>query len=78
MDALATIVVSKEQEALIRKTKNLLEELLETLDVMADRELMRDIAISKRQAKVGKRKSFRPLLEETSVAKKASRIHAKV
>ena len=40
---MATLTVDKSQLTLVRETKELLEQLLETLDVMADKRLLRDI-----------------------------------
>lgn len=61
---LATLIVDRSQLALMKKTKDLLEQLLETLDVMADKKLLRDIEISRTQAREGKTRSFRKLLVE--------------
>jgi hypothetical protein len=64
---LTTLVVDKSQLALIRETKDLLEQLLETMDVMRDKKLMHEIALSRREARKGKLRSFRTLLEELGV-----------
>jgi hypothetical protein len=61
---LATLIVDRSQLALMKETKDLLEQLLETLDVMADKKLLRDIEISRTQAREGKTRSFRKLLVE--------------
>jgi hypothetical protein len=67
MEELTTLLVDKSQLALIRETKDLLEELLETMDVMKDKELMHEIALSRREAKRGRTRAFRSLLEELGV-----------
>ncbi|MGB9023663.1 MAG: hypothetical protein WCC94_09555 [Candidatus Bathyarchaeia archaeon] len=64
---MTTLLVDKSQLALIRETKDLLEELLETMDVMKDKELMHEIALSRREAKRGRTRAFRSLLEELGV-----------
>jgi hypothetical protein len=61
---LATLTVDKSQFTLVRETKELLEQLLETLDVMADKRLLRDIEISRSQASKGQTRSFRGLRAE--------------
>jgi hypothetical protein len=48
MRGLTTLLVDKSQLALIRETRDLLEQLLETMDVMKDKKLMRQIALSRR------------------------------
>jgi hypothetical protein len=67
MRRLTTLLVGKSQLALIRETRDLLEQLLETMDVMKDKKLMREIALSRREARAGKARSFRTLLEELGV-----------
>jgi hypothetical protein len=64
---LTTLLVDKSQLALIRETRDLLEQLLETIDAMKDKKLMREIALSRREAKRGKTRTFRTLLEELGV-----------
>ena len=67
MKELTTLLVDKSQLALIRETRDLLEELLETMDVMKDKKLMREIALSRRETRTGKTRAFRTLLEELGV-----------
>jgi hypothetical protein len=67
MEALTTLLVDKSQLALIRETGDLLEQLLETIDVTKDKGLMREIALSRREARRGRTRSFRTLLEELGV-----------
>jgi hypothetical protein len=61
---LATLTIDRSQLELMKETKELLEQLLETLDVMADKRLLRDIAVSQSQATKGKTRSFRRLMVE--------------
>jgi hypothetical protein len=67
MRELTTLLVDKSQLALIRETRDLLEQLLETMDVMKDKKLMREIALSRREARAGKTRAFRTLLGELGV-----------
>ena len=67
MKGLTTLLVDKSQLALIRETRDLLEQLLETMDVMKDKKLMREIALSRNEARRGKTRAFRTLLEELGV-----------
>ena len=48
---MATLIVDRSQLALMKDPKELLEQLLETLDVMSDKRLLRDIDISRTQGK---------------------------
>ena len=67
MNTLTTLLVDKSQLALIKQTRDLLEQLLETIDVMKDKNLMHDIALSRRETRKGKTRTFRSLLEELGV-----------
>ena len=67
MEELRTLLVDKSQLALIRETRDLLEQLLETMDVMKDKKLMREIALSGNEARRGKTRAFRTLIEELGV-----------
>jgi len=67
MKELTTLLVDKSQLALLRETRDLLEQLLETIDVMKDKELMHEIALSRREARRGRTRTFRALLEELGV-----------
>jgi hypothetical protein len=64
---LTILFVDKSQLALIRETRDLLEQLLETMDVMKDKKLVREIALSRSEARRGKTWAFRTLLEELGV-----------
>jgi hypothetical protein len=63
MEELRTMLVDKSQLALIRETSDLLEQLLETMDVMQDKKPMREIALIRSEARRGKTRVFRTLLE---------------
>ena len=67
MKELTTLLVDKSQLALLRETRDLLERLLETIDVMKDKELMHEIALSRREARRGRTRTFRALLEELGI-----------
>jgi len=67
MEELTTLLVDKSQLALIRETRDLLEQLLENMDAMKDKKLMREIVLSRREARRGKTRAFRTLLEELGV-----------
>jgi hypothetical protein len=67
MKELTTLLVDKSQLALIREIRDLLEQLLETMDVMKDKKLVREIALSRSEAREGETRAFRTLLEELGV-----------
>ena len=67
MNELTTLLVDKSQLALIKETRDLLEQLLETMDVMKDKKLMHDIALSRKEARRGRIRTFRSLLEELGI-----------
>jgi len=46
------------------QTRDLLEEILETLDIMADEELMKKVSIAEKDAKEGRTRDFDEFLEE--------------
>jgi hypothetical protein len=76
---LATLTVDRSPLTLVKETKELLEQLLETLDVMADKKLLRDIEVSRSQATRGRTRSFRRLMAELGLEPQArSRSHPKV
>ncbi len=63
-------LLSKKEVVLLEKTNQLLEEVLETLDIISDREVMKEIAESRKEARVGKTRPFRSLLEELGIDSK--------
>jgi hypothetical protein len=58
------MVLDREQMELLLKTKNLLEELIETLDIMADREMVEAIRKGKEDLKAGRTRSYEEFIEE--------------
>ena len=61
---MTTLIIDRNELELVKQTKELLEQLLETLDVMADKGLLRDIEVSRSQAAKGKTRNFRTLMRE--------------
>lgn len=57
-------VFDEEALRLLVRMRDLLEEILETLDVMADKELMEAIAESEKEIKEGKVREFKEFLKE--------------
>ena len=60
-------LLSKREVKLLEGTNQLLEEVLETLDIMSDKETIKEIGESRKQAKAGKTRPFRSLLEEAGI-----------
>ena len=60
-------LLSEKEIRLLERTSRLLEEVLETFDVMADRGAMKDIAESRKEVKAGNTRPFRSLLEELEI-----------
>jgi len=60
-------LLNRKEIRLLEKTSQMLEEVLETLDVMADKKAMKEIAKSRKEAKAGKTRSFRSLQEELGI-----------
>ena len=61
-----TLLTSEEKELLMRAA-NLMDELLETLEVMQDKELVKDLRIALREVKEGKTKPLDELTRELSL-----------
>ena len=61
-----TLLTSEEKELLMRAA-NLMDELLETLEVMQDKELVKDLRIALREVKEGKTKPLDELMRELSL-----------
>lgn len=70
---MTTLTINKSELALVKETKELLDELLETLDVMADKKLLRDVEISRSQASKGQIRSFRTFMAELGVEPRVHR-----
>ena len=65
---LMTLLTSDEKE-LLTKAATLMEELLETLEVMQDKELAKDLRASLREAKQGKTMTLDELVRDLHVEK---------
>jgi len=61
---MVSLVLDKEQLELIRKTRDLLEELIETLDIMSDVELMEDIHKGEDDVKEGRVRNYDEFIKE--------------
>jgi hypothetical protein len=64
------VLLSKKEVRLLEKTNRLLEEVIETFDIMSDKEAIKEIVESRREAKAGKTRPFRSLLEELRIDSK--------
>ncbi|MGQ9595908.1 MAG: hypothetical protein ACUVQY_05615 [Thermoproteota archaeon] len=58
-----TLLTTEEKE-LLKKATSLMEELLETLEVMQDEELVRDLKTALREAEEGKARPLDELIQE--------------
>ena len=65
---LMTLLTSDEKE-LLTKAATLMEELLETLEVMQDKELAKDLRASLREAKQGKTMTLDELVRDLRLEK---------
>jgi PHD/YefM family antitoxin component YafN of YafNO toxin-antitoxin module len=63
-----TLLTSDEKE-LLTKAAGLMEELLETLEVMQDKELVKDLRASLREAKQGKTMTLDELVRDLHLEK---------
>jgi len=61
---MGSVVLDREQMELLLKTKNLLEELIETMDIMADREMVEAVRRGEADLKAGRTRSYREFVEE--------------
>lgn len=61
---MGSVVLDHEQMEILLKTKSLLEELIETLDIMADREMVEAIRRGEEDLKAGRTRSYREFIEE--------------
>jgi len=60
------LLTSEEKELLV-KAINLMEELIETLEVMQDKELVQDLKDALKEVEEGKTKSLEELIEELNL-----------
>jgi len=61
-----TLLTSEEKELLVRAA-NLMDELLETLDVMQDKELVEDLRVALREVEEGKTRPLDELMRELNL-----------
>jgi len=57
-------LLTAEEKELLAKAVNLMDEILETLEVMQDRELIEDLKIALREVKEGKTRPLDELIRE--------------
>ena len=57
-------ILTVEEKELLKKATTLMEELLETLEVMQDKELVRDLKAALKEAEEGKTKPLKELIRE--------------
>jgi len=57
-------ILTVEERELLKKATTLIEELLETLEVIQDEELVRDLRIALKEAEEGKTKPLKELIRE--------------
>jgi hypothetical protein len=57
-------VFDKEVLELLLQTRNLLEEVLETMDILADEEMMEAIRVSEEEIRRGETRDFKEFVEE--------------
>lgn len=60
-------LLTTEERKLLERAINLMEELVETLEVMQDEELMEDLKEALKEIKKGKVKSLSELMDATSL-----------
>ena len=57
-------ILTMEEKELLKKATTLMEELLETLEVMQDEELVRDLKAAIKEAEEGKTRPLKELIRE--------------
>lgn len=57
-------LLTMEEKELLKKATSLMEELLETLEVMQDEELVSDLKTALKEAEEGKSRSLEELIQE--------------
>jgi|YelNatPaOPRAMG01_1025707.scaffolds.fasta_scaffold134303_1 hypothetical protein len=57
-------ILTVEEKELLKKATTLMDELLETLDVMQDEELVRDLRAALKEAEDGKTRPLKELISE--------------
>ena len=67
MYALDSRLLTSEEKELLVKAINLMEELIETLEVMQDKELVQDLKDALKEVEEGKTKPLEELIEELNL-----------
>ena len=63
-----SVLLTDEDKELLRRVSELLEEILETLEVMADEELMRAIREAEEDVRAGRVRDYEELINELKEA----------
>ncbi|MBC7091091.1 MAG: hypothetical protein H5T50_04180 [Nitrososphaeria archaeon] len=58
------VILSDEDRALLLKVSSLLEEILETLDILEDKDMMESIEEAEEDVKAGRVRSYEEFVEE--------------
>lgn len=58
------VLLSNEDRALLLKVSNLLEEILETLDILEDKDMMKSIREAEEDVKAGRVRDYNEFIEE--------------
>ena len=64
MGNLTTVILDREQVELLMRTRDLLEELIETLDIVADQTLMDAIKEGEKDAEASQTREYDEFIEE--------------
>lgn len=64
MGNLTTVILDREQVELLKRTRDLLEELIETLDIVADQTLMDAIKEGEKDVEAGRTRKYNEFIEE--------------
>lgn len=61
---MTTVILDREQVELLKRTRDLLEELIETLDIMADQTMMDAIKEGEEDLESGQTRKYNEFIEE--------------
>jgi len=61
---LTTVILDREQVELLKRTRDLLEELIETLDIVADQTLMDAIKEGEKDVEAGRTRKYNEFIRE--------------
>jgi len=64
---LPSVVLTEKEVGLLKQTKDLLEQILETLDIMADKKLMSAIRKGEEDIKMGRVRDYREFVRESGL-----------